>query len=571
MYIKDVYIKGFRNFSEITVELKPFTTVIGKNDEGKSNFLDAISLVLYGEFFSNRPKTLGLSDINKDDIVSFNDFIIDNKEKIIAEDLDTMNELIKKVPYVNVCLTFVEPDNDYEKGLLKDFIMGDEKEQYYQIEYMFRPKDDTAFIEYISSLAKTDATEFLSIEFYEYDIYSKNNGKSVSYLKRQSFLGNFIFAERDLFAQDNTSSSMDLVSKILEKTVSNVERVKINDLYKSFFEGLKDLNSFKELFLYLTGGKSKNLEQFVDTLELKPNTPKFRSIFSNIKISYGDEYLHQKGLGKRNFMYILLLFSYFNKSDSKFNLIGIEEPESHLSADNLRLIMSFIYESVKIENTLNQFIVTTHRPEVINKLRLDNVVVLNECTSIPMYKVEKNLVDYLSKRPNLDILKILFAKRLCLVEGVTEEMFINTVLDEHSEDVFDVEVISIGQRGFRSFMDIWLKVNAGTSNKLLVIRDFDDLEQSKIDHEKYETENLNIKVATTKGYTFEDDLVNEGGNKNILATMYSEEEDSVLTFMKSSKAESMLQLCQSIVKGETVLEIPEYIKDKLQWLKKSED
>ena len=34
------------------------------------------------------------------------------------------------------------------------------------------------------------------------------------------------------------------------------------------------------------------------------------------------------------------------------------------------------------------------------------------------------------KGPNFDILKILFAKRLILVEGSTEEMFINTMLDK---------------------------------------------------------------------------------------------------------------------------------------------
>ena len=40
------------------------------------------------------------------------------------------------------------------------------------------------------------------------------------------------------------------------------------------------------------------------------------------------------------------------------------------------------------------------------------------------------MVNYLAKRPNFDILKILFAKRLILVEGPTEEMFINTFLDK---------------------------------------------------------------------------------------------------------------------------------------------
>ena len=44
MYISNVYIENFRNFTTINVLLKPFTILIGKNDSGKSNLIDATNI-----------------------------------------------------------------------------------------------------------------------------------------------------------------------------------------------------------------------------------------------------------------------------------------------------------------------------------------------------------------------------------------------------------------------------------------------------------------------------------------------------------------------------------------------
>ena len=47
MYISNVYIENFRNFTSINVPLNQFTILIGKNDSGKSNLIDAINILLY--------------------------------------------------------------------------------------------------------------------------------------------------------------------------------------------------------------------------------------------------------------------------------------------------------------------------------------------------------------------------------------------------------------------------------------------------------------------------------------------------------------------------------------------
>ncbi|WP_419698128.1 AAA family ATPase [Mucilaginibacter sp. NFX135] len=64
MNIKQVTIKNFRNFEDITIEFSPgFQTIIGENNIGKSNLYWAIRLVLDKELSYNSRK-LELKDFN---------------------------------------------------------------------------------------------------------------------------------------------------------------------------------------------------------------------------------------------------------------------------------------------------------------------------------------------------------------------------------------------------------------------------------------------------------------------------------------------------------------------------
>ena len=109
------------------------------------------------------------------------------------------------------------------------------------------------------------------------------------------------------------------------------------------------------------------------------------------------------------------------------------------------------------------------------------------------------MVNYLAKRPNFDILKILFAKRLILVEGPTEEMFINTFLDKEVEYLNEIEVIAIGQKGYKTFLDIWLQIHKEDSTSCIgVARDYDNQPNAKKEHQVYDDENKNIFVRTTE-------------------------------------------------------------------------
>jgi putative ATP-dependent endonuclease of OLD family len=147
-----------------------------------------------------------------------------------------------------------------------------------------------------------------------------------------------------------------------------------------------------------------------------------------------------------------------------------------------------------------------------------------------------------------------------LVEGTTEEMLINTILQKQANLLSSVEVLAIGQKGFRIFLDIWLTINQGNNQKKIgIVRDFDNQVQSRTDHEKYDLDHENICVRTTENYTLEDDLAGAGNNLTVMRDAFELNADctngEASEYMKKNKAEAMLVLCDAMTADKNPKEI----------------
>lgn len=81
--IKQVHLKNFRCFRDVTVELDPFTVLIGKNDTGKTSFLDAMGFIANAEGAKSRafdPDRDVLHGLPRDSIVLRATFQIGRRE-----------------------------------------------------------------------------------------------------------------------------------------------------------------------------------------------------------------------------------------------------------------------------------------------------------------------------------------------------------------------------------------------------------------------------------------------------------------------------------------------------------
>lgn len=562
MYIKKVTINNYRSFRSFEAELQKLTVVIGENDTGKTNFFTALSLPLSGNQIDFNQKRLSIADINKDAVIDFLTSVINNDA-----------DLLQKIPKVSVTIEFADPKDGYETALLAKWLVSEGDEETYKIRYDFKPKNDNDLLEVVKKSldGKTidDINWFtLPVELYDYQIVSVNNEKPIAYSDLKNVSIHSINAERDDFSESSSMKSNSIFTKLLMNTLDDDDKSQINTAYSEFFSTIEETETFEKIIG--TNPDFDNYDSIIKQLECTPNLPNLKNILSNITLKYGNEFLYQKGLGKRNLIYILILFAYYKSCGDTFNLCCIEEPEAHLSVNNLRLVRDFIEKSSSNSGSLVQTIISTHNPSIINKLKISNVLAFTGEKAISLSETPAKLVDYLRKRPNFDILKLLFADKVILVEGPTEEMLISTYLSKQGA-LNDVDIIAIGQRGYATFLDIWLVLNKDNpSKKIGIIRDFDNSVQAKARHDAYDTNHENVTVRTTTNYTLEIDLVEAEDNLALLNGLFEMAGDAkeVSEHMINGKTARMLDVCDAMLDEENPLDIklPAHIAEVIEVL-----
>lgn len=572
MHISNVSISGFRNFMNIDIPLSKNTMILGVNDVGKTNLLDAINLVLYDNKPGFHSKRLSEYDFNSSLINLYNDSLNSLAAIIRNREADYKNKILGVTPKIEITLTFsVDKDDFVGLALLNKFIYDDSNEVTYKLKYEFSISNTKDYINYICNIVDQTDEDIIKInipiKYYDYKIYSPFNEYEADIKILKKLRSSIIYANRDSFSTDENLSSTNMISKIISEEMNETEKSQLIDAYKSFFEKIKEFKSFKDVFSYIEENEIKNVSAFIKNINLIPNAKKYQNVLSNISISYGNEMLFQKGLGTRNLIFIFTLFSYLIKSnDDTFNLLAIEEPESHLSVDNYKLVLDYVTKTIENNNSKNQLLLTSHSNQFINKLDLTSITVLcSNDKAINLGELDIELQFYISKRSNFDILKLLLAKNVILVEGITEELYINTLL-EKNKTINDINVISIGQTGFTKFMDIWLKLHKGDEDyRLGVVKDFDNRETSKEKHLNYSKLYKNIFVAITENYTFENDFVKNGNLVN-LNNFFGEElnEGEMVSKLKEDKADSILKICMALRDGYN-FSIPNYIAKLIGW------
>jgi predicted ATP-dependent endonuclease of OLD family len=315
-------------------------------------------------------------------------------------------------------------------------------------------------------------------------------------------------------------------------------------------------------------------KEFFSHISILPNMPPMQSILSSMRLGYSDEELSLQGLGYRN---LILLFVLINslvgrQNDVALNVFAIEEPEAHLCINNIRLMVSFL-KVFTTKNPTTQLFYSTHSTEFINKMNLKNVVVMHNGEAFSFVdELDDSGRDYLTKNPNLDLFKLFFSKKCILFEGISEEMLLRAYIDSRQE-LSDIEVLSF-HKGFIEIIKIWKKINKNTANKLGIIRDYDDQEKAKKQHDKYD-DGTSICIRTTSEYTLEPEIVKTGNNYTVLKEKYGEEfgwkdmtPDQMEKAWREAKASDMLTICKDIANGElSDLQMPKHIQDVFDFLK----
>lgn len=578
MKIRRVQIKNYRNLRDVDVTLENIVTLIGENNSGKSNFLRAIALPLASDD-NNSNKRLSWYDINREAKAIYYNFIKVNKDAILDGTFDK-DDFIAVIPAVTITLTF-EPENNEHYDIKNILVAGEGDEIIGSITYQFYVKDIEKLTEHIRAVLQNNDDDedvrmsLLPMELYSYSLTSNKSGNNIPHETYTRFRSVSLPAERDSFASNADRLGSKALIDILKDGLKPDSQGKIERKYTEFFKTVQEEGQLDNVLNWQKYTDIPHANDFFQKINILPNMPQISSILGSIRLGYDNDNMFEQGLGHRNLVLMaVILNSYLNEEhEISFRLVTVEEPEAHLCNSNV-LLMTSLFNIFSHKNKYTQIIYSTHNTEFVNKLGLEKVIVFHNGVA---YNLGKELSDddrdYLTKNPNTDILTVLYSKKIILVEGLTEELLIKAYLQTHRV-LNDIKVLSF-HKGYTKIIDIWKKINAGSDNKLGVVRDSDNQTEAQERHE--ETQSDQVIVRTTNRYTLETDIAND--NYRLLVERYGELYDwdhmsveELEADWRAKKSDVILRICHDLMLNQLDgFIMPRHIQEVIDFIQGARD
>ncbi|WP_026830092.1 ATP-dependent nuclease [Exiguobacterium antarcticum] len=424
MEFKSLVIKNFRNFEEVKVDLTNQNVLFGMNDVGKTNFLFAIRFLLD-------------KDIRKDGFKE-SDFFQRNIDNEITLQLEVS---------------------------LKDYKQSEDT-QFLVSKVGKERSNDNLDSFYFLVKSKFNLNEDIGEPF----LFWGNNPTDLSPIP-----SNGVFSELDkIFKVVYLDPAINLEQifkknrrSIFNESKLNEEDIKISKEIKSLSSDLNDkigeMNIIKNFQLMLTK-EYQELKKEEIKIELKSEMAikgYFNDLTPYIKKNNDDNLYPTSGDGRKKIIAYSMM-NHITKSlkSNKITVYLIEEPENSLHR-SMQIALSHQLFNLDV---YKYFFLSTHSSELLYEMdeaALIRVYSKNKtnCTSV-VYKVDAEYRN-LKKELNKALAKSLFADRVLLIEGPSERVLFERILNV-SNPIYELEggyILEVDGIKFRPYVKILTALN----------------------------------------------------------------------------------------------------------------
>jgi putative ATP-dependent endonuclease of OLD family len=419
MFLERLDIQGFRNCCESVAFDPTLTLLLGENNAGKSNLIDALRLVLPADTGSDRIRPT-LSDFTRD-----------------AGGSRSCDEFTLTAVFADMDIT--------AQGMAANALAPSEgpNKARIGIHAWLRDEDDVRIRRFAGDLDWTDA------EGYAFSV------------ARHIYLPPLRNAIADL--QPGRSNRLARLLQTLASEPS--DRQRLLDLAQEATDTLHTdpaVTRAHELVQRTLDAMAP--ARYHQETDLAFSTLDFPALARRLQAFLGEDLprdLTESGAGYQNLLYMAVLLAHLQEAEQlPMNVLLIEEPEAHLHPQLQDLLLRFL-QGTQQATASHQVIVTSHSPQFASAADLERIVVLHRPPStprstahavrdFPMAAEQRRHV-----RRFLDVTKasLFFARGVILVEGISEQLLLPQLARIIGRDLAasGVSIVNIGGVAFSDF------------------------------------------------------------------------------------------------------------------------